>query len=123
MLRLSRRLSFWRCAFASALLATGVLSLLPATETLPSTGWDKSNHLIGYALLAALARLGWPRTRAWWQFIGLTAWGALIEVVQGATGYRHAEWGDVFANGLGALLGAALLESARRLLRQAERPR
>jgi VanZ family protein len=119
MLRLSRRRhALWRLTFTVALLAIGVLSLLPATEALPSTGWDKSNHLIGYALLAALARLGWPRTPAWQQFIGLLSWGALIEGLQGATGYRHAEWGDVLANALGAMLGAVLLESARRLLRR-----
>jgi len=118
MLRLSRRHALWRLTFTVALLAIGVLSLLPATEALPSTGWDKSNHLIGYALLAALARLGWPRTPAWQQFIGLLSWGALIEGLQGATGYRHAEWGDVLANALGAMLGAVLLESARRLLRR-----
>lgn len=119
MLRLNTRWrALGRLAFATALLAVSVLSLLPTTEALPSTGWDKSNHLIGYALLAALARLGWPRTPAWRQFTGLLAWGALIELAQGASGYRHAEWGDALANGLGALLGAALLESARRLFRR-----
>jgi VanZ family protein len=119
MLRLKRRRdAVWRLAFLISLLSIAVLSLLPAPEALPSTGWDKSNHLLGYALLGALARQGWPRAPAWRQFAGLLIWGALIEVLQARTGYRYAEWGDVVANGLGAALGAVLIESARRLFRR-----
>ena len=47
---------------------------------------------------------------------GLMLYGMLIEWLQGMTGYRYAEWGDVFANGLGCLLGMiAYLPPLRRL--------
>lgn len=112
-----------RAAFVIALLAIGVLSLLPSTQGLPSTGWDKTNHLLGYGLLGLLARAGWPRAPVWRPVAGLIAWGALIEVLQGLGGHRQAEWGDGLANGLGALLGVALASLLAARSPQAERPR
>lgn len=99
------------------------MSLIPSTQGLPSTGWDKTNHLLGYGLLGMLARAGWPRSAAWRPIVALIAWGALVEVLQGQTGYRQAEWGDALANGLGAALGVALAGALAARRRQAERPR
>jgi VanZ family protein len=113
----------WRAAFGIALAGIGVLSLLPSPESLPSTGWDKTNHLVGYGLLGWLARAGWPRAMPWRPIAALIVWGALIEILQGQTGYRQAEWGDVLANGLGAALGVALASAVSARRRQAERSR
>lgn len=112
-----------RVAFVAALLAIGVLSLLPSTEGLPSTGWDKTNHLLGYGLLGLLARAGWPRAPAWRPVVALIVWGALIEALQGLGGHRQAEAGDALANGLGAALGVALASLLAAGWPQAERPR
>ena len=40
--------------------------------------------------------------------LGLLAYGVLIEILQGLTSYRHAEWADLLADGLGILAGLAL---------------
>lgn len=41
-------------------------------------------------------------------FLGLLAFGVFIEIVQGLTGYRDAQFGDAVADGAGALAGVAL---------------
>ena len=39
--------------------------------------------------------------------LGLLVYGGLIEILQSLTTYRMAEWGDLWADGVGLLLGAA----------------
>ncbi|RYF78934.1 MAG: VanZ family protein [Comamonadaceae bacterium] len=83
------------------------LSLMPPGPELPSTGWDKSNHALGFALLGWLGLRAFPgRTLA--VLGGLLAYGGLIEILQSFTVYRMAEWGDLWADGFGLLLGAAV---------------
>ena len=86
------------------MLVVLVLSLVPPSPSLPSTGWDKSNHLLGFVVLAMLGHAGWPRRR-WTMLLGLLAYGGLIEVLQSFTSARFAEFGDLIADGLGLLLG------------------
>lgn len=109
----------WYAVGAVMLLVVALLSLLP----LPDVGIDmqvndKFAHLFTYFLLA-----GWfgLLARAWRNLVpilgGLLAYGVFIEFLQGQTGYRYAEWGDVIANGGGCLAGAALyFTPLRRLL-------
>lgn len=106
----------WRLAFVLCLLAVLVLALLPDPDPRLSTGWDKGNHLLAFATLAFL---GCAALEGGWLvvFIGLIVYGVLIEVLQGLTGYRFAEWADVLADGLGILVGLGLYA----LLRAAER--
>ena len=100
----SHRHNAWRGAFWTVALAVLVLSLLPPSVQLPSTGWDKSNHLLGFATLMMLGRWAHPgRTVA--VLLGLLAYGALIEWLQSLTPYRFAEWADLLADGLGLLCG------------------
>ena len=97
----------WRLGLALAMAAVLVLSLMPPGPELPSTGWDKSNHALGFAVLALLGLPAFKgRTGA--VLTGLLAYGALIEVLQSLTSYRMAEWGDLWADGVGLLLGAAM---------------
>lgn len=70
----------------------------------PSTGWDKSNHLVGYSVLALAGLLAYP-VRELRVISGLVAYGGLIELLQSFTGYRFAEWLDLLANAIGVLLG------------------
>ena len=93
-----------RWLFAATAIAVLVLSLLPLEPDAPSLGWDKANHMSAFALLALLGCRAWPgRTLA--LFIGLLAYGGLIEILQSFTGYRSAEWGDLLADALGLPLG------------------
>ena len=95
----------WRWLLALAMLTLMALSLAPATTPLPSTGWDKTNHLLGFALLAFLGQRAFPgRTVA--VLCGLLAYGGLIEILQSFTPDRVAEMGDLLADGLGLLIGA-----------------
>nr|WP_225781798.1 VanZ family protein [Xenophilus sp. Marseille-Q4582] len=87
--------------------AVMALSLMPPGPELPSTGWDKSNHALGFAVLGVLGLRAFPGR--WLAVLpGLWAYGALIEGLQSFTAYRMAEWGDLWADGVGLLLGAAL---------------
>jgi LPXTG-motif cell wall-anchored protein len=102
------KLAFWTCA-----LTVLLLSLLPTSPGLPSTGWDKSNHFLGFITLALLGLLAYGASRGK-LFIGLLAFGGLIELLQSLTPYRLAEWADLWADGLGVLAGFALFALLRR---------
>ena len=107
-LRLDRQglslIRLWYACGAVMLLAVAVVSLMPA----PAIGVnDKLSHLLTYTLLSGwFCLLARRRTALASSITGLIAYGMMIEVLQGLTGYRYAEWGDVIANGAGCLLGA-----------------
>lgn len=93
----------WYAIGAAMLFAVALVSLLPA----PAIGVsDKLSHLLIYSLLSGwfslLARR--PAELAC-SIAALIAYGLVIEYLQGLTGYRYAEWGDVIANTAGCLLG------------------
>ncbi|TPG20757.1 VanZ family protein [Variovorax ginsengisoli] len=96
------------------MLTLMVLSLMPPSPSLPSTGWDKSNHMLGFAVLAILGHFAWPGRR-WSMLLGLLAYGGLIEVLQSFTPDRFAELGDLVADGAGLLAGKALATLYKRL--------
>lgn len=102
-----------RAAFWLAALSVLVLSLLPVSTPLPSTGWDKSNHVLGFAILAVLGSLGYRR-RELRLAAGLFAFGVLIEALQWLSGYRFAEWADLLADVIGIVLGICLARFAGR---------
>jgi hypothetical protein len=88
----------------SIVMAMWVLSLIPITHSVP--GSDKWHHFAAYA-----------GCTFWWCSmytgakrrallgLGFALMGALIEVLQGLSGYRYFEWADMGANALGALAG------------------
>ena len=90
---------FWCCT--AAIL---VMALMPSGVTLPSTGWDKSNHLLAFGVLTSLGYLAYP-SLGWRIMLAMVGYGGLIEVLQGLTPHRYAEWGDVVADMLGAAIG------------------
>lgn len=82
-----------------------VLTLAPVSSA-DVPGSDKLHHVLGFAALAfplpfARSRLAIPVA------LGVIAFGGMIELIQPSFG-RTAEWGDFFADMLGAVLGAAL---------------
>lgn len=90
-------------AFWVAFVAVGVLSLLPPALPLPTTGWDKSNHVLAFMTMALLGAACWPARRVQ-VLLGLAAYGAAIEVAQSLTGIRIGDWVDWVAD----LAGLAL---------------
>lgn len=92
-------LGFW-CSLASLTIA----SLVPV-ELLPPQAldlWDKAQHALGFAWLALLGVLAYPR-QAGAVAAGLMVWGGLIELMQLATGWRYGEWIDWLADAIGVL--------------------
>lgn len=98
-----------RLAFWLSLAALTVASLVPV-ELLPQQAmniWDKAQHALGFAWLAALGLWAYPR-HAPFVCAGLLAWGGAIELMQAATGWRYGEWIDWLADGIGVVAAALL---------------
>lgn len=106
----------WYSLAALMLLVVAAASLLPAPDVGVS---DKLSHVITYLVLACwFSLLAVNRAALCWTALGLLAYGMLMELLQGMTSYRYAEWGDVLANGAGVVLGSLFYFSPlSRLLR------
>ncbi|MCK4535691.1 MAG: VanZ family protein [Desulfuromonadales bacterium] len=100
------------------------LSLDPSPPRLPGIfGWDKLLHALAYGLLALLvARVlvclcNGQNHGAWWQaWLVATLFGLLLEVLQMTMhNGRTAEWGDLLADALGALVVCVLFRHAWRV--------
>ena len=101
---------------AMAVLVVSIIPIPDFIETGSSTGsLSIVFHLIGYATLALLAkpivRSRFERTR--WQVaiitvVGVTGYGALIELVQAPISYRNASVIDVVVNAIGAVIGVII---------------
>ncbi|HEX4271354.1 MAG TPA: VanZ family protein [Rhizomicrobium sp.] len=67
--------------------------------------WDKAEHFIAYFGLTLFASLAWGLRRSLvLVFVAMVTLGGTLEIIQSFVG-RDAEWGDFFANDLGALAG------------------
>ena len=106
----------WSWLLALAMLVLLVLSLAPLSvaSALPTTGWDKGNHALGFAVLGLLGQWAWPgRTPV--VLTALLAYGGLIELLQSFTPDRSAEAIDLLADWVGLLVGAGLAFLLERL--------
>ena len=116
-------IALWLMMFA----VVTVGSLLPARDvpTPPFPGFDKLEHMIGYAVLSAYAVLLFATGRA--RLLALAAviaFGCGIEIAQGLfTTTREPDVLDALANAAGAVIGqgVGLLPVARWLERDAFR--
>jgi peptidoglycan/LPS O-acetylase OafA/YrhL len=107
--------TIWRRAFWLAVAAGVIVSMWPVPED--ATPWfryeDKAHHAVAFAVLVVLGWLGrfrsMPRLA-----LGLIALGAAIELAQGLTFTRTAEWADLLADTLGVVVGMAGVAWARR---------
>ena len=67
---------------------------------------DKVEHLLAYGVLMAwFSQLTISVEKQIRLMIGLCALGVLIEILQGWSGYRDFEYGDMVADAAGVLLG------------------
>jgi len=106
--------ALWRWLLALAMLVLLVLSLAPSSLALPTIGWDKANHALGFAVLGLLGQWAWPGRTAI-VLIALLGYGGLIELLQSFTPDRVAEAIDLLADWVGLLLGAGLAFLLERL--------
>lgn len=104
----------WTIAATILAVLIAVVSLLPPRgtpgveiadlgEVLATVG-----HTIAYAALGALAVLAQRRPRPSLTLVGVVAYGALLEIAQGALGLRSFQWTDIAANAVGALVGVLI---------------
>ena len=101
-----RRAGAWLFWPALAVVAWGELT--PHLPKVAALLWDKAEHFIAYFGLALLASLGWGLRRSLvFVFAAVVGLGGALEILQSFVG-RDAEWGDFFANTLGALTGLVL---------------
>lgn len=110
-----RGAALWAAAVALLLLVP-----LPAPPAVPPAlaglPWDKLAHAVLFFTLGRAWQRWWRRRRPASAggaaarlavALAATAYGGLLELVQGALGAgRAAEWGDVAADALGALIVA-----------------
>ena len=99
---------FWLCA------ATVLYLSLSSGKHLPTTGWDKSNHVLAFATLTILGSRSWPGALRR-LYVALIAHGSLIEVLQSFTPTRQADWHDLVADAVGIILGVLVLKLSMRL--------
>ncbi len=106
-------ISMWRCSFVACFVGVLVLALMPSPPAMATTGWDKSNHLLAFGVLAGLGCNAFPQ-RVGVLLLGLLAYGALIEILQSFTPTRSAEWLDLLADCFGVLLGWILIRFTKK---------
>ena len=98
-----RRAGAWLFWPALAVVVWGELT--PHPPRLAQLFWDKAEHFIAYFGLTLLASLAWGLRRSLVLVLAaMVALGGALEIIQSFVG-RDAEWGDFFANDLGALTG------------------
>lgn len=126
-----RRLAFRCLTLAAWSLLIIWLSLLSAAPAVPGIfGWDKLQHFLAYGLLALLiARVlellpAGRDGRAWWQaWLAAVLFGLLLECLQWAMhAGRVAEWSDLAADALGALLACVIFRQVRGVDRNRTQP-
>jgi VanZ family protein len=71
-----------RLAFWAALLFAFVMAVLPHPPEVPGDPSDKIQHIVAFAVLSGLAGIAYRRTSLLPIGIRLSAFGALIEIVQ-----------------------------------------
>ena len=97
-----------RWLLAGALILAGITAaaILPLSGSAPSVPQaDKWLHGATFLLLALWFTGQYARSHYIWIFVGLCAYGALIELGQALIPYRSAEWLDLAADVAGALAG------------------
>ena len=105
----------WRLLFWGACVYALVMALLPHPPRLPGDPSDKIQHIIAFAVLAALGRLAYRQASVLLLLAGLSLFGAAIELLQTIPGLnRHGDPLDWLAD----TASAALILLAIRLLRR-----
>ncbi len=92
----------------AGVIGLSVISVTPR-EFLPPIGihmWDKLQHVLAYAVLAAMGGLAYPAKKYLAVlFVGLIVLGGALEIAQAYVPNRDPGLGDAVANALGAAIG------------------
>lgn len=108
-LREFRRPHLWLGVWCVAIAAVVVASLVPPPAMPVPRNFDKVEHLLGYAALAAFAAGLFEGGRAQLRAgLGLVALGIALEFAQAVTRTRMADPVDALANATGVAIGLLL---------------
>jgi hypothetical protein len=72
-----------KCVFWAAFIFTFVCAVLPSQHVVHVFAWDKAEHFLAFYVLTGLAVAAFPRANLFVITVSLSAFGALIELVQG----------------------------------------
>lgn len=95
----------WVYRLALLVAMAGVLYLALSAQQPVSLGSDKANHVLAFAVLGALAQLGFPRVGTLGVLFPLFVFGVIIEALQYQVG-RFAGMDDLVANLIGLVISA-----------------
>jgi VanZ family protein len=70
--------------------------------------WDKAQHALAFGTLMLLGSIAYPKY-FWRVVIGLTLYGAVIEIIQSWTGWRQCDLMDALADMVGVLVIGLLI--------------
>lgn len=102
-------------AFWAAALFALVMGSLPQPPAIPGRPDDKVQHIIAFLTLASLAVLAYPRAALIRIGIGLSLFGALIELIQTIPAlHRDAELADWVADTAAAAAVLVVIALVRR---------
>ncbi len=97
-----------RGAFFAALLFTFYSAVIPPTHALQLVPWDKAEHFIAFYALTGLAAAAFPHANLFLIAALLSAFGALIEIVQGTPlVHRDMDFWDWVADTLAVMAALA----------------
>ena len=105
----------FRVIFWAAACFAFVMAVLPHPPQLPGEPNDKVQHIIAFATLAALGSVAYPVTSVVRLLVGLSLFGALIEVVQAIPAlHRDSDIVDWIADTAAVLVVLTLVRWWRR---------
>jgi VanZ family protein len=101
---------FWLLLGGIMIGLVAYLSLIPVPSEMPSfSGLDKLIHFFVYAFLMLWFGLCYISGARYYAIgVGIILVGAVLELIQGNTGYRTMSYLDMSANSLGVVLGWSL---------------
>lgn len=106
--RISLLIRLAQIAFFAALIFTFISAVIPPRHALQLVPWDKAEHFIAFYTLTGLAVAAFPRRQLWITAALLSAFGALIEIVQGlAIVHRDRDFWDWVADTIAIIAALA----------------
>ena len=94
----------WRLLLLFAVVISSIALMLTSAVSIQiDSGWDKLNHVVGFAAMGFAGCMGWPASRraCLLVLLGLLAFDRLIELLRLAIREFDAEWGGLIADAVG----------------------
>ena len=97
----------WQLGLVVSIIAIIYLATAGSSHSIQITFSDKFQHMLAFAELTVLARLGWPQASVSKSVVALIGFGLLIELIQASLPYREFSVLDWVADAVGIAIGLA----------------